>query len=39
MIYEDGRVYLSQFHYKKHKKYLDYISTIKEQEEKNHNKK
>jgi len=25
MIYEDGRIYLSQFHYEKHQKYLQYI--------------
>lgn len=26
MIFEDDRVYLSEFHYKKHQNYLNYIN-------------
>ena len=28
MIFEDDRVYLSEFHYKKHQNYLNYINKI-----------
>ena len=33
MIAEDGRVYLSEFHYQKHKKYLNYINNTTETKE------
>ena len=39
MIYENGRVYLSQFHYQKHKKYLQYMSNVGQFEETHHSKK
>lgn len=31
MIYEDGRVYFSKFHYDKHKNYINYINDIEKQ--------
>ncbi len=36
MLYEDGRVYLSKFHYQKHQNYLHYMNNISEQEETHH---
>ena len=39
MVYEDGRVYLSQFHYQKHKNFVHYMNNINEQEEIHHRKK
>ena len=39
MVYEEGRVYLSQFHYQKHNNFLHYMNNTNEQEETHHIKK
>ena len=35
MIYEDGRVYLSEFHYKKHINYINYLNNLNQKSKKN----
>ena len=39
IVYVEGKVYLSQFHYQKHKKFLHYMNNTNELEEIHHSKK